>query len=141
MKKVHFGRTMHCLPQWLKSKFFDIFSSLAQGDPPLEKISKKRWYFSPWGKQCIVLPKWTFFHVLAHCAHCDDECFCAVKKLVCEFSETWKQRLQNCKYYLENCVVGTYLHTKQIPETESCVPVYFLRFGKLKHKSYLARMH
>ena len=27
-KKVHFGRTMHCLPQSLKSTFFEIFSSL-----------------------------------------------------------------------------------------------------------------
>ena len=26
-KKVHFGRTMHCLPQSLKSTFFEIFSS------------------------------------------------------------------------------------------------------------------
>ena len=27
-KKVHLGRTMHCLPQRLKSTFFEIFSSL-----------------------------------------------------------------------------------------------------------------
>ena len=26
-KKVHFGRTMQCLPQRLKSSFFEIFSS------------------------------------------------------------------------------------------------------------------
>ena len=25
-KKFHFGRTMHCLPQRLKSTFFEIFS-------------------------------------------------------------------------------------------------------------------
>ena len=56
-----------------------------------------------------------------------------------------ESRLQNCKYYLENFVDEVqstmYLPTKQIPETESCVPVYFLRFVKLKHKSYPARMH
>ena len=32
----------------------------------LEKNSKNLDY-SLWGKQCIVLPKWTLFHVLAHC--------------------------------------------------------------------------
>ena len=26
LKKVHFGRTMHCLPQRIKSMFFEIFS-------------------------------------------------------------------------------------------------------------------
>ena len=41
-KKVHFGRTMHCLPQRLKSTFFEIFSSLrvSFGDPPFEIFSK-----------------------------------------------------------------------------------------------------
>ena len=42
-KKVHFGRTMHCLPQRLELTFFEIFSS--EGSPKLkgtwseEKIS------------------------------------------------------------------------------------------------------
>ena len=36
------------------------------GDPPLEIFSKNV-HFSLWGKQCIVLPKWTFFRILAHC--------------------------------------------------------------------------
>ena len=35
-------------------------------DHPLEKNSKNI-DFSFLGKQCIVLPKWTFFRVLAHC--------------------------------------------------------------------------
>ncbi len=30
--------------------------------------SKTKINFSLWGKQCILLPKWTFFRVLAHCA-------------------------------------------------------------------------
>ena len=67
-KNVHFGRTMHCLPQRLKSTIFEIFHSLRVpfGNPPLENISKML-IFSLWGKQCIVLPKWTFSRVLAHC--------------------------------------------------------------------------
>ena len=51
------------LPQRIKSTFlFFIFSSLGvlSGDPLLEKISKNV-DFSLWDKQCIVLPKWTFF--------------------------------------------------------------------------------
>ena len=36
------------------------------GDPPLEIFSKNV-DFSLWGKQYIVLPKWIFFRVLAHC--------------------------------------------------------------------------
>ena len=50
------------LPQRLKSTLFEIFSHYA--DPfvtaQFEKISKNV-DFSLWGKQCIVLPKWTFF--------------------------------------------------------------------------------
>ena len=49
-KKVHFGRTMHCLPQRLKSTFLEIFSS--RGSPKRmrseEKISKNV-DFSLWG--------------------------------------------------------------------------------------------
>ena len=56
------------LPQRKKSTFFEIFSSLRVffGDPPLIFFSKNI-DFSLWGKHCIVLPKWTFFHILAHC--------------------------------------------------------------------------
>ena len=52
-----------------KINVFEIFSSLRYsfGDSPLEKISKNV-DFSLWGKKCIVLPKWTFFLVLAHWA-------------------------------------------------------------------------
>ena len=41
-KKVHFGRTMLCLPQRLKSTFFDIFPSgvFPKGTQSEEKISK-----------------------------------------------------------------------------------------------------
>ena len=55
------------LRQRLKLTFFEIFSSLKVpfGDPLLEKVSKNV-DFSLWGKHCIVLPKWTFFHVLAN---------------------------------------------------------------------------
>ena len=49
------------LPQRLKSTFFEIF-----GDRPLEIFSKNI-DFCHCGKQCIVLPKWNFFRVLAHC--------------------------------------------------------------------------
>ena len=61
------------LPQRLKSTFSEIFSSLwvAFGDRPLENFSKNI-DFSLWGKQCIFLPKWTFFCFLAHCVYtCD----------------------------------------------------------------------
>ena len=49
------------LPQRLKSKFFEKFSSLQVpfGDPPLKFFSKIV-DFNLWGKQCIVLPKWAF---------------------------------------------------------------------------------
>ena len=45
---------------------------LCFGYPLLKKISITLILgFSLWGKQCIVLPKWTFFRVLAHCADFD----------------------------------------------------------------------
>ena len=46
---------------------FFFFNSLRApfGDPPIEKISKNV-DFSLWGKQCILLPKWTFSRVRAH---------------------------------------------------------------------------
>ena len=58
------------LPQRLKiNEFWKNFSSLQvpPSDSPLEFFSKSV-DFSLWGKQCIFLPKWTFFLVLAHCA-------------------------------------------------------------------------
>ena len=63
------------LRQRLKLTFFEIFSSLKVpfGDPLLEKVSKNV-DFSLWGKHCIVLPKWTFFRVLAHCVLLDPHC-------------------------------------------------------------------
>ena len=48
---------------FLKKIFIPLSSS---GAASLEKISKNV-NFSLWGKQCIVLPKWTFFRVLANC--------------------------------------------------------------------------
>ena len=73
-KKVRFGRTMHCLPQRLKSMFFEKHSSRGSfriRDPPLENISKNV-DFSLWSKQCIGLPKWTFSRVLADCGVIND---------------------------------------------------------------------
>ena len=46
--------------------FFFTPSPLRFGGPPLTIFSKNV-DFCLWGKQCIVLPKWTFFRVLAHC--------------------------------------------------------------------------
>ena len=42
MEKVHFRGTMHCLPQGLKSTFFEIFSNGAapKGPAELKKIQK-----------------------------------------------------------------------------------------------------
>ena len=69
--KCMFGCGCTCnaqLPQKLKSTFFFKKNSLQVpfGDPRLEKISENV-DFSLCGKQCIVLPKWTFSRVLAHC--------------------------------------------------------------------------
>lgn len=66
-EKVHFGGTMRCLPERLKSMFLEIFSSGAapKGNWSEEKISKNV-DFSLRGKQCFVLQKWIFPRVLAH---------------------------------------------------------------------------
>ena len=54
------------LPQRLKSTFFVFYSlRVPFGDPPLEKFSKNV-DFTLWGKQCIFLPKGSFFCDLAH---------------------------------------------------------------------------
>ena len=56
------------LPQRLKAMFLKKNSSFRVpfGYPTLEKISKNV-DFSLCDKQCIVMPKWTFFRVLPHC--------------------------------------------------------------------------
>ena len=64
------------LPQRLKLMFFKknfftpgplwVEDSQSFGNPPLEFFSKNV-DFSLWGKQCIVLTKWTFFYICAHC--------------------------------------------------------------------------
>ena len=61
-KKVHFGRTVHCLSQRLTSMFFEKISECMvplKGNRSEENFSKNV-DFSLWGKQCIVLPNWTF---------------------------------------------------------------------------------
>ena len=44
-KKVHFGRTMHCLPQRLKSIFIEIFSS---GGSSKEILSEEIFFSKHW---------------------------------------------------------------------------------------------
>ena len=70
-KKVHSGRTMHCLPQRLNSMFFEIFAS---GGSPKETQSEenisKNVDFSLWGNHAITQTRvwnWNFLRVLAHC--------------------------------------------------------------------------
>ena len=55
--------------QRLKSTFFEkkFFTPGLLRGSFTRKITKNV-DFSLWGKHCIVLTKWTFFHVLAHCA-------------------------------------------------------------------------
>ena len=45
-KKIHFGRTMYCLPQKLKSMFFEKISRgmCPKGTRSKEKITKKCWF-------------------------------------------------------------------------------------------------
>ena len=59
---------LHVIKLRLKSTFFKKFSSLRWPlrDRSIKKKSKNV-DFSLRGKQCIVLPKWTFLRVLAHC--------------------------------------------------------------------------
>ena len=53
-----------------KAKINVFLKNFFTPDPPRgpsTQINFKNVDFSLWGKQCIVLPKWTFFRVLAHC--------------------------------------------------------------------------
>ena len=55
----HFHETMHCLPQRLKSTFFEKI--LSEGFPKgtrRQKQISKNIDFSLWGRQCIVPWKW-----------------------------------------------------------------------------------
>ena len=75
-KKIHFGRTMHCLPQRLKLMFIEIFSSggCSRG-PGVKKFFQKTFILV---FEVIVAAAATqthniwnlifFFRVLAHCA-------------------------------------------------------------------------
>ena len=51
---------------------FSFWGNCATIKTPFAKLwgpsTQKNVDFSLWGKRSIVLPKWTFFHVLAHCA-------------------------------------------------------------------------
>ena len=71
-KKVHFGRTMHCLfaSKTKINVFLKIFLHFRSTTGTLHsKIFKTLLILAFMAnKQCIVLPKWTFFRVLAHCA-------------------------------------------------------------------------
>ena len=59
----------------ITSTFLEIFSPLqvSFGDPLPESISKNV-DFGLLGQQCIVLPQWTFFRVLAYCAEVGGVC-------------------------------------------------------------------
>ena len=68
-----FGRLRNYYLKGQNQRFLKKISSLwfpFRDDPPLEFFLNVD--FSPWGKQYIISPKWTFFGVLAHCALCCD---------------------------------------------------------------------
>ena len=69
-KKVLFGKTMHCLPQRLKSLFFEIFQ--VERGHGVKKKNSNNIDFSLWGNRATTQSRtniwnWNFFHVLAHC--------------------------------------------------------------------------
>ena len=58
-KKVHFDKTMHCLPQSLKSTFFEIFSSGAAPKESAEwEVIPKNVDFSLWGNRATSMFGW-----------------------------------------------------------------------------------
>ena len=56
------ARLPQCFLEFFSSPYWPLQNRSAR------KISKNI-DFSLWGEQCIVLTKWTFFHVLAHCVY------------------------------------------------------------------------
>ena len=99
-------------------------------DAPLKKFSKNV-DFRLQSKQCIVLPKWTFFCVLAHCVHLiwstNQQCLDAFLPLTRD-EAIWQVNSMASRSPVEYCMiqfVGILLKKKKLTKKSVILHTFF----------------